>query len=94
MDYAGFRTLDSVVRAKEIFGLNEFTIISQKFHNERAIYLAKHNNIKAIGFSAKDISGRYGLKTKMRESIARTKAFLDIVFMVKPKFLGKKIEIK
>jgi SanA protein len=38
LDYAGFRTLDSVVRAKEIFGQTSITIISQKFHNERAIY--------------------------------------------------------
>ncbi|MFI1743638.1 SanA/YdcF family protein [Thalassobellus sediminis] len=93
LDYAGFRTLDSVIRAKEIFGLNAITIISQKFHNERAIYLAKHFNIDAIAFNAKDISGRYGFKTKLREYIARTKASLDILFNVEPKFLGKKIDI-
>jgi len=94
LDYAGFRTLDSVVRAKEIFGQKSITIISQKFHNERAIYLAEKNGINAIGFNAKDLTGRYGIKTKVREYFARTKAFLDIVFRVKPKFLGKKIEIK
>ncbi len=93
LDYAGFRTLDSVVRAKEIFGLTTVTIISQKFHNERAIYLAKHFNIDAIAFNAKDIKGRYGFKTKLREYIARTKASLDILFNVEPKFLGEKIEI-
>ena len=94
LDYAGFRTLDSVIRAKEIFGQESITIISQKFHNERAIYLAEKNGIDAIGFNAKDLSGRYGIKTKIREYFARTKAFLDVVFKVKPKFLGKKIEIK
>ena len=94
LDYAGFRTLDSMVRAKEIFGLESFTIISQKFHNERALFLAKHYNINAIAFNAKDISGRYGFKTKVREYIARTKASLDVLFNVKPKFLGDKIEIK
>ncbi|MEW4922942.1 ElyC/SanA/YdcF family protein [Algibacter sp. 2305UL17-15] len=93
LDYAGFRTLDSVVRAKEIFGLSEFTIISQKFHNERALFLAKSHNIKAIAFNAKDIRGRFGLKTNLREYLARTKAAVDILFHVKPKFLGKKIEI-
>ena len=93
LDYAGFRTLDSVVRAKEIFGLESVTIISQKFHNERAIYLAKHFNVKAIAFNAKDINGRYGFKTKLREYLARTKASLDILFNVKPKFLGEKIDI-
>ncbi|MCF6318790.1 MAG: YdcF family protein [Proteobacteria bacterium] len=94
LDYAGFRTLDSIVRAKEIFGQESITIISQKFHNERAIYLAEKNGIKAIGFNARDLSGKYGIKTKIREYFARTKAFLDVLFKVKPKFLGKKIEIK
>ena len=94
LDYAGFRTLDSVVRVKEIFGQTEITIISQKFHNERAIYLAKKFNIDAVGFNAKDVSGRYGLKVRLREYLARTKVFIDILFKVKPKFLGEKIEIK
>lgn len=93
LDYAGFRTLDSVVRAKEVFGQEEITIISQKFHNERAIYLAEKNNMKAIGFNADDPSINYGLKTQFREYFARTKAFLDILFKVEPKFLGKRIEI-
>jgi SanA protein len=94
LDYAGFRTLDSVVRAKEIFGQMSITVISQKFHNERAIYLAEKNGISAIGFNARDLSGKYGLKTRIREYFARTKAYLDIIFGVEPKFLGKKIEIK
>lgn len=40
LDYAGLRTLDSVVRAREIFGQDRFTVISQRFHNERALFLA------------------------------------------------------
>jgi SanA protein len=55
--------------------------------------LAEKNGIKAVGFNAKDITGRYGIKTHIREYLARTKAFLDILFGVKPKFMGKKIEI-
>lgn len=94
LDYAGFRTLDSVVRSKEIFGQESITIISQEFHNERAIYLAEKNGINAIAYNAKDVSGRYGLKTQLREYLARTKVFLDIVLGVSPKFLGDKIEIK
>ena len=94
LDYAGFRTLDSVIRAKEIFGQEEITIISQEFHNERAIYLAGKNDIEAVGFNARDVSRRYGLKVQLREYLARTKVFLDILFEVEPKFLGEKIEIK
>lgn len=94
LDYAGFRTLDSVIRAKEIFGQNKITIISQEFHNKRAIYLADKNGINAIGFNATDVSGRYGIKVQLREYFARTKVFLDILFRIKPKFLGKKIKIE
>lgn len=94
LDYAGFRTLDSVIRAKEIFGLDSITVISQEFHNKRAIYLAKKNDIQAIGFNAKDLEGRSGFKTKLREYFARTKAVLDVMTGKNPKFLGDKIEIK
>ena len=94
LDYAGFRTLDSVVRAQKVFGQSKFTVISQPFHNERAVFLARRNNIQAIGFNAKDVTVFYGLKTKTRESFARVKMFLDILFGTKPKFLGKKIIIK
>jgi len=93
LDYAGFRTLDSVVRAKEIFGQVEITIISQKFQNERAIFIAKNKGIKAIGFNAKDMEGTHGLKVKFREYFARTKAFIDIAFHVQPRFYGEKVPI-
>ncbi|WP_179333174.1 SanA/YdcF family protein [Winogradskyella costae] len=89
LDYAGFRTLDSIVRAKKIFGQNAITIISQKFHNERAIYIAQHYDIEAIAYNAKDV-----YKTPPREYLARTKARLDLLFNVNPKFLGDKIAIK
>ena len=94
LDFAGFRTLDSVIRSREIFGQKSITIISQQFHNERAIYLAEKNGINAIGFNARDVSGKYGMKVQIREYLARTKVFIDILFGVKPKFLGDKIEIK
>ncbi len=94
LDYAGFRTLDSVVRAKEIFGQESITIISQKFHNERAIFIAEKHGIKAIAFNAKAVYGKAASKTNNREYFARVKAFMDILFGVEPKFLGEKIEIK
>ena len=94
LDYAGFRTLDSVVRVKEIFGQDAVLIISQKFHNERAIYLAEQNGIKAMGFNAKDVYGNYGIKVTLREYLARVKLFIDILFKTQPKFLGEKIIIE
>lgn len=94
LDYAGFRTLDSVVRSKYIFGQQSITIISQKFHNERAIYLANNRGIEAIAFNAKDVSARYGFKVKIREYIARVKAVIDVFIGKEPRFYGKKIIIQ
>lgn len=94
LDYAGFRTLDSVVRSKAIFGQDSITIISQQFHNERAIYLAKNYNIYAVGYNAKDSYNHHKSKTRFREYFARAKASIDVLFNVKPKFLGAKIDIK
>lgn len=94
LDYAGFRTLDSMVRAKEVFGLEKVTVISQKFHNQRAIYLAKKKGLIAIGFNATDITGNSGFKVHLREYLARVKVFIDLLFNTQPKFFGDRIEIK
>lgn len=89
LDYAGFRTLDSVIRAQKIFGQSSFTIVSQKFHNERALFLATTNGINAVAFNAKDVPTKYSYKTYLREKIARVKALLDVyVLFTSPKFLG------
>lgn len=93
LDYAGFRTFDSVVRAKKIFGQDTIIFISQRFHNERAIYIAQQNDMLAYGYNAKDVSNKYGMKTIVREKFARVKVFLDILFGVQPHFLGEKISI-
>ena len=98
LDYAGFRTLDSIKRAKKIFGLNSFIIVSQKFHLQRAIFIANKSGIDAIGFVAKDIPNtKAALRMRLREYLARVKAFLDIYILhTTPKFFGKfeKIYIK
>ncbi|CEJ71853.1 vancomycin high temperature exclusion protein [Chryseobacterium oranimense G311] len=93
MDHAGFRTLDSVVRAKDIFGQKKLVIISQKFHNERAVFLAKKNGIEAFGYNANDVNKYAGLKTNLREYLAKTKVYWDLLFGVQPKFRGEKIQI-
>ena len=91
LDYAGFRTFDSMIRLKEIFGQSSVTVISQRFHNKRAVYIASRENIDAIGYNAKDVSASQGLHTEIREKFARVKVFLDFWFGNKPKYLGKKI---
>ncbi len=93
LDYAGFRTLDSVVRSREIFGQQSITIISQPFHNKRAIFIALHKGIDAVGYNAQKVSKRYGFKTRVREVFARCKMVIDLLFGKMPKFLGKEVPI-
>jgi SanA protein len=88
LDYAGFRTLDSVVRVKEIFGQVRVTIISQEFHNQRAIFLASHHGIEAIGFNAPQVAAPYAFKTEIREQFAKVKALLDIYLFHKRSHFG------
>ena len=93
-DYAGFRTFDSVIRSKEVFGQNKITIISQRFHNLRALFTAKHFGIDALAYDAEEVSGADGIRIRFRELFARVKALLDIyILQTKPKFLGERIQI-
>lgn len=91
LDFAGFRTFDSMIRAKEIFGVNDFIVVSQEYHLQRALYIANANDIQAIGFTAKDV--KYG-GINLREKLAKFKAVLDCsILFTSPKFLGEKESI-
>jgi len=99
-DYAGRRTLDSVIRSNEIFEQDKITIISQKFHNQRAIFIARKNGIDAIAFNAKypyqnNFENLFtNLWTFLRELLARDLAIIDFLTNKKPTILGTNIEIK
>jgi len=95
LDPLGVRTLDSVVRAEAIFDLKDYIIVSQKFHLERALFIAKAKEQKVIGFIAKDIPGTTAAyRMKAREYLARAKAFLDVYILhTTPKFDGKKEKV-
>ena len=95
LDPLGVRTLDSVVRAEAIFDLKDYIIVSQKFHLERALFIAKSKGQKVIGFTAKDIPGtKAAYRMKAREYLARAKAFLDVYILhTTPKFDGKKEKV-
>ncbi len=93
-DYAGFRTLDSVVRAQSIFGQSRFIIVSQHFHNERAIFLARRRGLDAVGFDAADVSRSMAPMTYLREYLARVQAVLDVTLLqTRPKFDGPPVMI-
>ncbi len=92
-DYAGLRTLDSVLRAEKIFGQTKYTVISQPFHNERAVFLARHKGQDVIAYNAKDpLPFKYSKWTRIREFGARCKAVLDLFVIGKEaRFYGDPI---
>lgn len=93
-DHHGFRTIDSVMRARRIYGQERLTIISQSFHNHRAIYVAEHCGIEAIGFNAADVPYPGGRKVRFREFFARVRVVLDIhIHKTQPKVLGERVAL-
>lgn len=94
LDYAGFRTLDSVVRAQRVFGLQAFTLVSQRFHNERALYIARHLGLDAVALDARDVPAAAALPVRVRELFARVKTVLDLHLLgTGPRFLGPHVPI-
>lgn len=94
LDYAGFSTLDSVVRAREVFGESTLTIVSQRDHVLRALYIADARGLDTIGVAAADVSPMVSLRTDVRESLARVRTLLDVHLLDRqPHFFGPRIEI-
>ena len=94
LDYAGLRTLDSVVRSKKIFGQNKITIITQPFHSYRALFISRYYDMDAVAMVADDPRLDQTFKVRLREYLARTKAVLDLyIFKTDPRFLGEKEDI-
>lgn len=88
-DYAGFRTLDSVMRAESVFGLQHFTIVTEEFHCPRALWIARRHGLDAVAFAAPDLNARWSARVKAREVLARAWCALDLyVLNRRPKFPG------
>ena len=95
LDYAGLRTLDSVVRSKMIFGQDQITIITQPFHSYRALFISEYYDIDAVAMVTEEPGIDQSFRVYIREYLARTKAVLDLyLFKTSPRFLGPKEEIK
>lgn len=93
LDYAGFRTYDSLYRARDVFNVKKVNLITQEFHLSRAIYLCDSMWLDCVGTKA-DLHKYLGeSKNNFREFFARVKSFLDITFHKKPKFLWPVVDI-
>ena len=94
LDHAGFSTLDSISRAKAVFGLSRFCIVTQKEHALRAVFIARRQQLDVVAYPAPDVGMIAGLRTRLRESLARVRALLDVTILRRqPQFLGPRIHI-
>ena len=94
LDYAGFRTLDSLVRAREVFGLRELIVVTDDWHQPRALFLAQAAGLDALGVSSADVPWSMSAKTRIREWLSRVKAVANIYLLrTKPKFLGEPVRL-
>ena len=87
-DHAGFRTLDSVVRAKKVFGIDRAVIVTDGFHLPRSLYLADHSGIDAVGLSSVPVPATVTVRPEVREIGARVLMMLDLLVNRQPRFLG------
>lgn len=95
LDYAGLRTLDSIIRCKQIFGQDRITIITQPFHSYRALFISNYYKMDAVAMVADEPDFEHSVKVRLREYLARPKAVLDLyVFKTTPRFMGQKEEVK
>jgi SanA protein len=95
LDYAGFRTLDSIIRARRIFGVAHCTIVTDDFHLPRALYLAAQSDLDAIGFQTEPLNRNENTWTYVREVGARSLTWIDIhVINRQPRFLGPREPIQ
>ena len=91
MDKHGYRTLDSILRCRDVFGQRKFTIISQLFHNQRAVYIANHKNVETVAFNA--AKGDTYWDVTIREKMARVKMAIDLITNKQAMKYGAKIQI-
>jgi SanA protein len=93
LDPAGYRTWDSVLRARDVFGQKRMVIVSQRFHLDRALFLARHAGIEAWGLEARDVDTPYSVFTELRRFPSALRAYYDVWTDVRARDEGKKVAI-
>lgn len=92
-DFAGVRTLDSVLRARDIFAQSRYVVVSQRFHNHRAVWLARRHGIEAFGFDARDVPIQAAPLVYLRQYLSAGRAIYDVLAGSTPNHGGPRIEI-
>jgi SanA protein len=94
VDYAGFDTYSTLVRAQKVFQVNNAVLVSQRYHLNRALYIAKQLGMHAVGFEADKQTYAWHIKNVIREVLATSKAGLEVAVDREPKYLGPEIDIQ
>lgn len=94
LDHAGFSTYESMFRAKAIFDAKDVLVVTQKYHEFRALYIGKALGINTKGIPALETSYRGASMRELREVIARSKDFFKCILKPNPTYLGDKIDLK
>ena len=93
LDHAGFDTYNTMVRASKIFQVKDAIIVTQEFHLPRAVFIARSKGIEAYGIKADKREYRAMKTLKIREALAKVKAFAEVVINKNPRYLGNQIPI-
>ena len=95
MDFAGFRTLDTIVRAQQVFSLTRATIITQRYHAYRAVFIGKKLGMNVVAYAAPGDEPGFDPRLTLREWLARFRVVLDIFLLqTEPKFLGEPVNVE
>lgn len=92
-DPAGYRTWDSVLRARDLYGRKRIVIVSQRFHLDRALFIARREGIEAWGLEARDVDTPYSVFTELRRYPSALRAYYDVWTDAKARESGRKIVI-
>jgi SanA protein len=89
LDEGGMRTLDSVVRAADVYGAPDCIVVSQRSHTERAIFIGRMRGQDVIGWPARTVSLWIDPRTAIREHLARVLAVVDVVIGKQPQLVSQ-----
>lgn len=93
MDHAGFSTYESIYRARDIFQVKRLAIVTQPYHEYRAVYIAMKLGLDVYGTPSKATQYRGSWILEAREKLARTKEFFNVMLQPEPTYLGEAIPI-
>lgn len=92
-DHAGFSTYDSMYRAQSIFGVASAIVVTQTYHEYRALYLGEKLGLEVKGVSSDQMKYSGQAVREVREVLARVKDFFKVITRPESELGGEAIPI-